>query len=100
MAGPMTLELPPELVEEVERVLAAGQRLVLTRDGVPYAAIISLEDLRRLQALEAERAPEDRAVEQNGLDRFISMAGQVRSGEHDVSAEKYRHLAEAYATKP
>ena len=30
----------------------------------------------------------------DGLDLFISMAGQVRSGEHDVSADKYRHLGE------
>lgn len=59
-----------------------------------------LADLRRLEALEAEKTGDADAAEQNGLDLFIAMAGEVRSGEHEVSADKYRHLAEAYATKP
>ena len=102
-----------------EHAAEAGERVVLTRKGAPVAAVVSLEDLRRLEAIEAEedrvdaealRARQDEPTvpwEQvksdlglNGLDMFIAMAGTVRSGEGDVSSDKYRHLGEAYATKP
>lgn len=87
----------PDVLEAVERA-AAGERVVLTRGGAQLAAVVPLEDLRRLE----DEAPEDRpnGSESNGLDLFIAMAGEVRSGEHDVSADKYRHLGDAYATKP
>jgi hypothetical protein len=72
-------------------------RVVVRAAGAELVALVPLGDLRRLEALEAEKSSDEK---QNGLDLFIAMAGQVRSGEHDVSAEKYRHLAEAYTTKP
>jgi prevent-host-death family protein len=91
-----TLELPDDVAQAVKR----GERVMVTGNGVTLAAIVPIEELRRLEALEAEKAHGELEAEQNGLDLFISMAGQVKSGEHDVSADKYRHLAEAYATKP
>lgn len=86
----------PGADQAIERA-AAGERVVVRRAGAELVAVVPIEDLRRLEELDAEKSGDDK---QNGLDLFIAMAGQVRSGEHDVSAEKYGHLAEAYATKP
>ena len=89
----------PGADQAIERA-AAGERVVVRRAGAELVAVVPLEDLRRLEELEAEKFRDGDADKQDGLDLFIAMAGQVRSGEHDVSADKYRHLAEAYATKP
>lgn len=43
----------PETEQAVERA-AAGERVVLRRRGTELVAIVPLEDLHRLQALEAE----------------------------------------------
>jgi PHD/YefM family antitoxin component YafN of YafNO toxin-antitoxin module len=37
-----------------EQAAEAGERVVLTRKGAPVAAVVSLEDLRQLEAIEAE----------------------------------------------
>ena len=118
-------ELPADAAQAVGR----GARVMLTHDGATVAALVPLEDLRRLEEIEAEEdrldaeeaeramadiragrehtVPLDRVLTElglatptTGLDMFIAMAGTVRSGEHDVSSDKYRHLAEAYAAKP
>lgn len=49
-----TVEVPADLAAEVQRAVSAGERIVLTRDGTPLAAVVSLEDLRWLEAIEAE----------------------------------------------
>lgn len=52
-------EMSAELAAEVERAFAAGKRIVLTRNGTPVAAVVSLEDLRRLEAEQVtSRAPQ------------------------------------------
>ena len=86
----------PGADQAIERA-AAGERVVVRRAGAELVAVVPLEDLRRLEKLDAEKLSDDK---QHGLDLFIAMTGQVRSGEHDVSAEKYGHLADVYATKP
>ena len=44
------------LLEAVERVSQDGARLVLTRYGMPVAALISLDDLQRLAGTSAPEA--------------------------------------------
>lgn len=48
------LELPPDVAADVERAASAGERVTLTHDGAPVAAVVSLDDLRVLEAIEAE----------------------------------------------
>jgi len=45
-------ELRGALVETVNRVQYRGERVVLQRHGRPVAALVSVEDLRLLEALE------------------------------------------------
>ena len=44
------VETSADIVDSVE----AGERVVLTHKGAPVAAVVSLEDLHRLEAIEAE----------------------------------------------
>jgi antitoxin (DNA-binding transcriptional repressor) of toxin-antitoxin stability system len=50
-----TFELPADVAQAVKR----GERVMVTGDGVTLAAIVPLEDLRRLQELEAEEDRQD-----------------------------------------
>ena len=43
------------LADIVTEVAYKGERVILTRHGKPVAAIISAEDLERLEALDAQR---------------------------------------------
>lgn len=47
-------ELPKEGASEVEGAIRQGDRVLVTRDGVTLAAIVPLEDLKALEALEDE----------------------------------------------
>lgn len=51
-----TAEVKARLSEFVSRVLLRGDRVIVARRGRPVAALVSLDDLRRLEALAAERA--------------------------------------------
>lgn len=51
-----TAEVKARLSEFVSRVLMRGDRVVVARRGRPVAALVGLDDLRRLEALDAERA--------------------------------------------
>lgn len=105
-----------------EHAAEAGERVVLTRKGAPVAAVVSLEDLRQLEAIEAEEDRVDvEAVQQFDADvaagraqlvpleqvkrdlpanpyaRTLAASGTGQSRFTDVSSDKYRHLAEIYA---
>lgn len=41
------------LAENLERVTFGGERLIVTKNGKPRAAMVSLEDLARLEQLDA-----------------------------------------------
>jgi prevent-host-death family protein len=45
-----------EFAESLNRVAFGGERVILQRHGKPVAALISISDLRRLEALEGEQA--------------------------------------------
>ncbi len=61
------------LPELINRVSYANERILLERHGKPVAAIVSLEDLKRLEALEdaIDSAALRRAVEEN--DGFVTL---------------------------
>lgn len=80
-----------KLIDAIHKEIAESGLPAPTDEEIE-AEIQAVRTARKQRALEAKEA--------SGLDLFISMAGQDRSGEHDVSADKYRHLADAYADKP
>ncbi|MBE9191391.1 type II toxin-antitoxin system Phd/YefM family antitoxin [Gloeocapsopsis crepidinum LEGE 06123] len=67
------------LPELINRVNYANERILLERHGKPVAAIVSLEDLNRLEALEdaIDSMELRRAVEQN--DGFVTLESIIAS---------------------
>ncbi len=62
---PTRTELPAQvfrdnLAEHLERVAYRGERFIITRNGRPRAALVSLEDLAQLEAAQAKPAPSKR----------------------------------------
>jgi hypothetical protein len=52
MASDDHVEVGPELLPSAEQVARDKQRLVLYRDGMPYVALVPLEDAQLLEELE------------------------------------------------
>lgn len=50
-----TADVKTRLSEFINRVLYRDERIIISRRGKPIAALISLEDLHRLEALEREK---------------------------------------------
>ena len=48
------LDFRPMLAEMINRVRYAGERFVVTRRGEEFAAFVSMEDLKVLEALEKD----------------------------------------------
>lgn len=72
----MAYEIPvtqarAELADLINRVVYGGERVVVTRHGKPLVALVSAEDLRRL-----EEAPEGPEVPE---EQVISAVSTVRS---------------------
>jgi prevent-host-death family protein len=78
----------PDADQAVERA-AAGERVVVRRHGTELVAVVPLEDLRRLQELEAVEAEEDRldleAVQQ--FDSDLAAGRESLTPLDDVLAE-------------
>ncbi|MSP12185.1 MAG: type II toxin-antitoxin system prevent-host-death family antitoxin [Chloroflexi bacterium] len=49
------MALRDQIGDILNRVLYAGDRFIIERRGTPVAAVISIEELRRLEQLEDER---------------------------------------------
>jgi len=49
-----TADVKTRLSEFINRVLYRDERIIISRRGKPIAALVSLEDLHRLEALERE----------------------------------------------
>ena len=73
----------PGADQAIERA-AAGERVVLRRAGAEFVAVVPLEDLRRLEKLEAE---EDR-VDVEDAERI--MAAALANGEAPVAWEQVK----------
>ncbi|MCS0635678.1 type II toxin-antitoxin system Phd/YefM family antitoxin [Streptomyces sp. LP05-1] len=75
----MAYEIPvtqarAELAELINRVVYGGERVVVTRHGKPLVALVSAEDLRRLEA-DAAGAGEPA---ESGEERVISTVAEAR----------------------
>lgn len=53
--GPHEIEAEGGFATIVDRVVAGHERVVLTRGGEPYAAVVPLEDMAALEAFEDAR---------------------------------------------
>src|SRR5690606_15099310 len=65
--GRMAYEIPvtqarAELADLINRVVYGGERVVVTRHGKPLVALVSADDLRRLEELEEHREPAEERV--------------------------------------
>ncbi|MGF1344421.1 MULTISPECIES: type II toxin-antitoxin system prevent-host-death family antitoxin [unclassified Streptomyces] len=63
------------LAELINRVVYAGERVVVTRHGKPLVALISAADLGRLEAAEEEAAQEQVIGPVSSLGRVASAPG-------------------------
>lgn len=54
-----TRQAKAHLSEYLDRAAKDGERIVVERDGEPVAALVSIDDLRRLEALDAPTSEED-----------------------------------------
>jgi prevent-host-death family protein len=83
-------EAERDLAALLDRVARAGSRVVLTRDGRPLGALVPVDDLDRLQQLDAKRE-KDFAV----LDRIGAAFADVDPEE--IERETAKALAEVRA---
>ncbi|GGV60235.1 antitoxin [Streptomyces griseoloalbus] len=65
----MAYEIPvtqarAELADLINRVVYGGERVVVTRHGKPLVALVSADDLRRLEELQESAEPREAAREQ------------------------------------
>jgi hypothetical protein len=92
------VELTPEALDVIERAARSEARVVLTRDGAERLAVVSLDDLRRIEEIEAEgQQTDDHPLPEHPYARTLAASGTGRSVYTDVSSNKYRHLADVYA---
>lgn len=79
----MAYEIPvtqarAELADLINRVVYGGERVVVTRHGKPLVALVSADDLRRLEELEEHReAAEERVISTvAGVRQVASASGE------------------------
>ncbi|MCL4465876.1 MAG: type II toxin-antitoxin system Phd/YefM family antitoxin [Chloroflexi bacterium] len=71
-----THDAKTHLSEYLSRVAYAGERVVLERHGKPMAALISISDLQRLEALDAgQPGTEEEAVREAVFRRDLEQPG-------------------------
>ena len=81
----MTHEVPvtqarAQFAELINRVVYGGERVVVTRHGKPLIALVSADDLRRLQADEGVAAEPE---------QVISTVSRIGTGDHAIG-ERHR----------
>ncbi|MEI5102445.1 type II toxin-antitoxin system Phd/YefM family antitoxin [Streptomyces sp. PmtG] len=78
----MAYEIPvtqarAELADLINRVVYGGERVVVTRHGKPLVALVSADDLRRLE--EAEEPQQDQVISSvSSIGASASAAGERR----------------------
>jgi prevent-host-death family protein len=83
-----TQEAKTHLSEYLNRVAYRGERILVERHGKPVAALVSVDDLRRLETIEASTVVEadDDSARQAHFRRLAEQAGLIKrwpSGERD-----------------
>ncbi|MFH8616249.1 type II toxin-antitoxin system Phd/YefM family antitoxin [Streptomyces sp. NPDC017979] len=89
----MAYEIPvtqarAELAELINRVVYGGERVVVTRHGKPLVALVSSEDLERLEEL--DRAGDDEQVISSVSSLGTTAPGNAERGRFGLTAE-HRH---------
>lgn len=85
-------DVKPQLNSLVNRVYRHEARILVEKSGIPVAGIVSLQDIRRLEALDRER---DAAVKV--LETFAEAFADLTPEE--IERETARALAEVRAEK-
>lgn len=90
------MQLRASIGDVLNRIEYRGERVVVERKGEPVAAIIGVADLRRLEALEAEREIElyrlaQRAAAEDGCVTFADLVAAVERA-HGVSLDLPAHV--------
>lgn len=67
------------LADILNRVAYRGERIIVERRGKPIAAVVSIEDLQRLEASEAVGGEESEAARLTKVQRMMKDAGLVSS---------------------
>lgn len=89
-------EVRPKLSQLLNRVYRKEDRVLITRSGIPVGALVSVEDLRRLELLDAERQADFAVFDRIGaafadqtpeeIEREVARA--VAESREDIRAEK------------
>lgn len=90
------MKLRASIGDVLNRIEYRGERVVVERKGEPVAAIIGVADLRRLEALEAEREVElfrlaKQAAAEDGFVTFAELVAAVERT-HGVSMDLPAHV--------
>lgn len=90
------MKLRTSIGDVLNRIEYKGERVVVERKGTPVAVIIGVDDLRRLEAIEAEREAEliqlaKRAAAEDGVVTFAELAEAVEHA-HGVSLDLPTHV--------
>lgn len=90
----MAYEIPvtqarAELADLINRVVYGGERVVVTRHGKPLVALVSADDLRRLEddAAAAAAAPEEPVISTVATVRPVSSSAPGERGRFGIAAE-------------
>ncbi|MGW1006850.1 type II toxin-antitoxin system Phd/YefM family antitoxin [Streptomyces sp. NPDC002520] len=88
----MAYEIPvtqarAELADLINRVVYGGERVVVTRHGKPLVALVSADDLERLEALDAQA--EEQVISSVSGIREVAPAAQERQ-RFGIAAEHRR----------
>lgn len=76
------VDLAAGLDAAIDRVAATFDRIVITRDGQPVAALVAADDLEQLEELEdaADAADFDAAIAEDDGERILADGGRKRLG--------------------
>ncbi|MEU3353932.1 type II toxin-antitoxin system Phd/YefM family antitoxin [Streptomyces sp. NPDC037389] len=89
----MAYEIPvtqarAELADLINRVVYGGERVVVTRHGKPLVALVSADDLRRLEEEPAgAAAPEEPVISTVAAVRPVSSSAPGERGRFGIAAE-------------
>lgn len=78
--------VPAAFADAVARAEAGKERVILTREGRPVAAVVSMEDLAALEAWEVREDELDAASVRAGLAEY-EQSGQTWATLEDIAAE-------------
>jgi len=94
----MAYEIPvtqarAELADLINRVVYGGERVVVTRHGKPLVALVSADDLRRLEELEGAGEPAEEQV-------ISTVAGVREAASAPREQQRFGIAAEHRGTAP